>query len=214
MLLLNYYLIDFENVRTDGIRDLKEVSEGDAIILFYSEQCKNISHDIIDSIMKLKVQYSSFKAKVGTKNALDFQLAAHLGYLIGQGNNQESKYYIVSNDKGYDCLCDYWKELDAVVERISLSEDVPEVKAATVPKASAQPKKKKSKVKASDMATIDEMKNLLSNDDMPEEVLNIFNQYKTKVAINNGLVKKFKDTKRASAIYKKLKPMLKEKNKS
>ena len=202
MLLLNYYLIDFENVRTDGIRDLNGVSEGDAIILFYSEQCKNISLDVIDSIMKLKVQYSSFKAKVGTKNALDFQLAAHLGYLIGQGNNQESKYYIVSNDKGYDCLCDYWKELDAVVERISLSEDP------------AQPKKKKSKVKASDMATIDEMKNLLSNDDMPEEVLNIFNQYKTKVAINNGLVKKFKDTKRASAIYKKLKPMLKEKNKS
>ena len=36
----------------------------------------------------------------------------------------------------------------------------------------------------------------------------------SKVAINNGLVKKFKDTKRASAIYKKLKPMLKEKNKS
>lgn len=212
MLLLNYYLIDFENVRTDGIKDLKGVSEGDAIILFYSEQCKNISLDVIDSIMKLKVQYSSFKAKVGTKNALDFQLAAHLGYLIGQGNNQESKYYIVSNDKGYDCLCDYWKELDAVVERISLSEDVPEVKAAT--KAPAQLNKNKSKVKASDMATIDEIKKLLSKDDMPEEVLNIFNQYKTKVAINNGLAKHFKDSKKASAIYKKLKPLLKEKNKS
>lgn len=209
---MNYYLIDFENVRTDGIKDLKGVSEGDAIILFYSEQCKNISLDVIDSIMKLKVQYSSFKAKVGTKNALDFQLAAHLGYLIGQGNNQESKYYIVSNDKGYDCLCDYWKELDAVVERISLSEDVPEVKAAT--KAPAQLNKNKSKVKASDMATIDEMKNLLSKDDMPKEVLNIFNQYKTKVAINNGLAKHFKDSKKASAIYKKLKPLLKEKNKS
>ena len=209
---MNYYLIDFENVRTDGIKDLKRVSEGDAIILFYSEQCKNISLDVIDSIMKLKVQYSSFKAKVGTKNALDFQLAAHLGYLIGQGNNQESKYYIVSNDKGYDCLCDYWKELDAVVERISLSEDVPEVKAAT--KAPAQLNKNKSKVKASDMATIDEMKKLLSKDDMPKEVLNIFNQYKTKVAINNGLAKHFKDSKKASAIYKKLKPLLKEKNKS
>lgn len=214
MLLLNYYLIDFENVRTDGIKDLNGVSEGDAIILFYSEQCKNISLDVIDSIMKLHVQYSSFKAKVGTKNALDFQLVAYLGYLIGQGDNQESKYYIVSNDKGYDCLCDYWKELDAVVKRISLSKDVPEVKAATVPKSPAQPKKKRSKVKASDMATIDEMKQLLSNDDMPEEVLKIFNQYKTKVAINNGLVKRFKDTKRASAIYKKLKPLLKEKNKS
>ena len=211
---MNYYLIDFENVRTDGIKDLKGVSEGDAIILFYSEQCKNISLDVIDSIMKLKVQYSSFKAKVGTKNALDFQLASHLGYLIGKRNNMESKYFIVSNDKGYDCLCDYWKELDAVVERISLSEEVTEVKVATVPKATAQPKKKKSKVKASDMATIDEMKKLLSKDDMPEEVLKIFNQYKTKVAINNGLAKHFKDSKKASAIYKKLKPLLKEKNKS
>ena len=144
---MNYYLIDFENVRTDGIKDLKGVSEGDAIILFYSEQCKNISLDVIDSIMKLKVQYSSFKAKVGTKNALDFQLASHLGYLIGKRNNMESKYFIVSNDKGYDCLCDYWKELDAVVERISLSEEVTEVKVATVPKAPAQPKRKRAKLR-------------------------------------------------------------------
>ena len=52
------------------------------------------------------------------------------------------------------------------------------------------------------MATIDEMKKLLSKDDMPEEVLKIFNQYKTKVAINNGLAKHFKDSKKASAIYK------------
>ena len=52
MLLLNYYLIDFENVRTDGIRDLNGVSEGDAIILFYSEQCKNISLDVIDAQRK------------------------------------------------------------------------------------------------------------------------------------------------------------------
>lgn len=211
---MNHFLIDFENVKTEGLKQITGIKEGDAVTIFYSEQCKNISLDVIDSIMKLKVQYSSIKAKVGTKNALDFQLAAHLGYLIGQKNNLESKYYIVSNDKGYDCLCDYWKELDAVVERISLSEDVPEVKAATVPKAPAQPKKKKSKVKASDMATIDEIKNLLSKDDMPEEVLKIFNQYKTKVSINNGLAKYFKDSKKTSMIYKKLKPLLKEKNKS
>ena len=63
MLLLNYYLIDFENVRTDGIRDLKRVSEGDAIILFYSEQCKNISLDVIDSIMRLKVNTAVLRLK-------------------------------------------------------------------------------------------------------------------------------------------------------
>ena len=63
MLLLNYYLIDYENVRTDGIRDLKGVSEGDAIILFYSEQCKNISLDVIDSIMRLKVNTAVLRLK-------------------------------------------------------------------------------------------------------------------------------------------------------
>ncbi len=46
------------------------------------------------------------------------------------------------------------------------------------------------------------------------DIIAIFNQYKTKQAICNGMSKKFKDSKRASAIYKKLKPLLKEKNKS
>lgn len=26
---MNYYLVDFENVRTDGIKDLSEVNDGD-----------------------------------------------------------------------------------------------------------------------------------------------------------------------------------------
>ena len=75
-------------------------------------------------------------------------------------------------------------------------------------------KKKKSKVQAGDIATIEEIKKYLSKSDSPEEVLVIFNQYKTKQAICNEMTKKFKDSKRASAIYKKLKPLLKEKNKS
>ena len=118
---MNYYLIDYENVRAEGIKDLTRVSKKDTIILFYSDNCKNISLDVMDIIIKLKAHYISFKAKVGTKNALDFQLSSYLGYLIGQGKSQESKYYIVSNDKGYDCLCDYWKELGVTVERITLS---------------------------------------------------------------------------------------------
>ena len=78
----------------------------------------------------------------------------------------------------------------------------------------AEPKNKKSKVSSNDLATLDEIKALIGKDNEPAEVLKIFNQYKTKVAINNGLVKHFKDTKKVSEIYKKLKPLLKTKNKS
>ena len=76
------------------------------------------------------------------------------------------------------------------------------------------PIKKKNKVKTSDLASIEEINNLLSSEEKPEKVLKIINQYKTKLAINNGLAKEFKDGKIVSTIYKKLKPLLKEKNKS
>lgn len=216
---LNYYLIDYENIRCDGLRELKDIKDGDVLIIFYSDQCKNITLDALEDILSKKISYQSFKASIGTKNALDFQLASYLGYLIGNNLNPNStcynNYYIVSNDKGYDCLCDYWKSLGSNVIRLTTQQVTPVAagKTKTV-KAASSTKKKPSKVKASDLATLEEMKKVLSKDEQPAEVLKIFNQYKTKVAINNGLVKKFKDTKKASSIYKKLKPLLKEKNKS
>lgn len=208
---MNYFLVDFENVRTDGVKDLVKVSDGDAVIIFYSEQCKGITLDVIEDITKQKASLTCHKARTGTKNALDFQLSSHLGYLIGQGV-EDAKYYIVSHDKGYDCLCDYWKEQGVVVDRIGATEPVKELVEVKVAPTPAP--KKKSKVKTSDLATIEEIKKYLSKGDAPEEVLAIFNQYKTKQAICNGMSKKFKDSKRASAIYKKLKPLLKEKNKT
>ena len=30
---MNYFLVDFENVRTDGIKDMKGVQEGDAMVV-------------------------------------------------------------------------------------------------------------------------------------------------------------------------------------
>ena len=208
---MNYYLVDYENVKSDAIKDLKGARKDDAIVLFYSEQCKNISLDVVDRIMSLGMKYTSYKAKVGTKNALDFQLCSHLGYLIGQGG-KNAKYYIVSNDKGYDCLCDYWKELGTSVERIASTAETKPAK--TKQQAAKQQAPKKSKVQAADLATLEEVSALLEPDDQPAEALQIVNQYKTKLAINNALAKYYKDSKRASAVYKKLKPLLKQKNKS
>lgn len=83
---MSYYLIDFENVRTDGVKKLEEIKNGDTIAIFYSENCKNITLDVIENLTKYNVRISCFKAKLGTKNALDFQLSSYLGYIIGQGS--------------------------------------------------------------------------------------------------------------------------------
>lgn len=210
---MNYFLVDFENVRTDGIKDLKGVQEGDAMVVFYSENCKSITLDVLDSIIALKLKYSSSKVKVGTKNALDFQLTSYLGYLIGQGG-MDTNYYIVSDDKGFEVVADFWKEQGIDVSCISLKGPVSAPKKEATKETKKAEPKKKSKVSSKDLATLDEIITLIGKDNEPAEVLKIFNQYKTKVAINNGLVKHFKDTKKVSEIYKKLKPLLKTKNKS
>lgn len=211
---MNYYLVDFENVRTEGIKDLSGVQKGDAIVIFYSENCKNITLDVLDNIFALELKYSSFKVNVGSKNALDFQLSSYLGYLIGQ-NGMKNNYYIVSNDKGFEIVADFWREQNVSVSCISLKDQTPAPK-PSVPEETkkAEPKEKKSKVSSKDLATLEEIKTLIGKNNEPAEVLKVFNQYKTKVAINNGLVKHFKDTKKVSEIYKKLKPLLKAKNKS
>lgn len=204
---MKYYLVDYENVKTDGLKDLTGVKAEDVVILFYSDQCKNITLDIMDRMVQRNIKFSFCKVTTGVKNALDFQLSSHLGYLIGK--DKEAKYYIVSNDKGYDCLCEYWSKQNIIVERITFKGKESQGKTSDKKET-----KKKSKVEESDIASLEEITNLLSDKDEPDVVLNIFNQYKTKQAICNGMSKHFKDNKRTSAIYKKLKPLLKEKHKS
>ncbi|MBE5932226.1 MAG: hypothetical protein E7263_02255, partial [Lachnospiraceae bacterium] len=76
---MKYYLVDYENVKTDGLKDLTGVKADDAVILFYSDQCKNITLDIMDRMVQRNIKFSFCKVTTGVKNALDFQLSSHLG---------------------------------------------------------------------------------------------------------------------------------------
>ncbi len=202
---LNYYLIDFENVHDDGIKEINGISAGDIVAIFYSDHCKNIGLDTIAEVLSKDAQLKVFRVSAGTKNALDFQLSCYIGYLIGKEGAHDAKFYIVSNDKGYDCLCEPLKSCGLSISRLTTKSN---------PTKGATPKEKASKVADKDIATLAEMKSVLAKEDKPEEVLEVFNQYKSKTEINNGLVKIFKDTKKTGNVYKKLKPLIKKKNKS
>lgn len=225
---MNYFLVDFENISTDDMKNLDGVSTGDTIVMFFSENRKNISLDFIEEVLKKGANFKTMKVSAGTKNALDFQLTSYLGYLIGKYQG-DSEYIIVSHDTGYDCLRSFWKNMDIKVRRASFSGADAKKKAKVVQspqkssvkinndQAESTGKKKaakKSKVASKDLATLSEISALVSAEENPSEVLSIINQYKTKSSIANGLSKLYKDTKKSSAVYKKLKPLLKEKNKS
>ena len=64
---MNYFLIDYENVGPDGISDLNEACTGDCVIIFFSECCKNISLELIESLTSRGVKILSQKVKTGSK---------------------------------------------------------------------------------------------------------------------------------------------------
>lgn len=214
---MNYYFIDYENVHADGFIGIENLGENDTICVMYTEQSKAFSLELVEKITRQRVKLESYKAGTGAKNSLDFQLASYLGYMIAKSEGTGDRFYIVSRDTGFNHLVDFWAARGASVTRIAnFMGDEKDPKAAP-PVEEPQPKEKaktKSKVSDSNKATKEELLQYLTEEEYSDRILEIFNSFKTKVAINNGLSKEFRDSQKSSAIYKKLKTLLKEKQKS
>lgn len=76
---------------------------------------------------------------------------------------------------------------------------------------SAKPKAEK---KAIEQTTKKELLTYLTNEEYSDKILNIINSYKSKTSISTALSKEFRDSKKSGAVYQKIKPLLKEKNKT
>ena len=236
---MDYFLIDIENMPISNGTYLEEMHAGDIIIIFYSDMCNEISLDLLEAADKLNIECHYQKANIGTKNALDFQLSSYLGYLIGKGT-LNARYHIVSKDKGYDCLCNYWRSQNIPVDRITFAKPdtflidgisiIPITGEPQYQKQSAlstdsatdiskkkKTKKEKEKQKSGKHCSLAEIEAALSDDldllEDCEELLAIVNQYKSRTEIHTALSKKFRDSKKSGAAYKKLKPLLKAKGK-
>lgn len=101
------YLIDYENVKSEGIKGIAQLSEEDRVVIFYSHNADTITFEAMDMIFNSKAQISKYKILCGGKNALDFQLSTYLGYLIHEA--KDSYFYIISKDNGFKHVVDFWK---------------------------------------------------------------------------------------------------------
>ena len=101
------FLVDFENVKSKGLVGIDQLGSDDHVVIFYSENSDTISFEMHCSVMRAAASVEYMKVNVGGKNALDFQLSTLLGYMVAQQNN--SHIFIISNDKGFDKLHDFWE---------------------------------------------------------------------------------------------------------
>lgn len=106
-----YYLIDFENVKSRGMEGVELLTEEDTVCIFYSDNADSMTFDLHRKLNETKANIIYHKVAVGTKNALDFQLATYLGYLIcgQQREGIHPNYFIVTKDNGFTSLMVYWK---------------------------------------------------------------------------------------------------------
>ena len=191
--MMSYYLVDFENVKKDGLDGIHKLGKEDKVCIFYSKNADSITFDQHRRLIESKADIELCKVDVGSKNALDFQLATQLGYLIA--NQAANMYYIVSKDKGFEILSGYWKSRGVSVTLIaditgrSHDHETQELR-----------EKLQAVIKEDEEVTV-------------EEILKIVQQYKTKQGIMNALMKKYPsaDNKKSSKIYKTIKPLLSDK---
>ncbi len=112
------FFVDYENGSGNAIEGISfaGLKEYDEIIIFYSKKSFSINMERHKELEKVKAKKYYIKVEVGTENALDFQLSTFLGACINY--NPHKKYYIVSKDQGFDCVCHFWNDKGIYLKRI------------------------------------------------------------------------------------------------
>ncbi|MCM1283429.1 MAG: PIN domain-containing protein [Muribaculaceae bacterium] len=256
---MNVFLVDFENVNSSGLNGISALDANDQIVIFYSENADSMTFDLHEQINSSKAQISFQRVDVGRKNALDFQLATYLGYLVceNEKENRQVRYYVVTKDRGYSSLVTFWTKrgIEIVLagslassKIVEDSETEPEKPGKSAGDKKAKPEKsdksagdKKAKPEKSEKSAGDKKakpekseksgkKGNKKKDETPEQrqlriqveeavpdkdvvdlVVSYIQKYKTKTGISNALAKEFRDSRKASEIYKSIKPLIADK---
>lgn len=194
---MRYYLVDYENVNATGLDGLNKLTENDKVCIFYTEKANTLTFGLHRRLNETKAEVMYQKVEAGTKNALDFQLASFLGYLIKEYemnfDKKDIRFYIVSKDNGYSTLVNYWQkkniDIAMAINLVGKSEE------------------------HETNETILAVKELIPFPDDAEIVAKLLLKYKTKLGFHNALVTQLpsQNNKKASEIYKSLKPLLSDK---
>ena len=101
------YFIDYENVGPKGLRGIEQLTSSDEVYFFHYSGTGDVKYDNLHNLAISKARTQIIRLSTHDKNAMDFQIVAMMGLLVGK-YEEKAVYNIVSNDKGYlsavECL--------------------------------------------------------------------------------------------------------------
>lgn len=210
------YLVDYENVGVSGLNGLSKLDANAKLYIFYSENADKLTFGLHKRLCESNASIEYMRADVSSgKNALDFQLSLQAGICLKETPN--SYIYIVSKDKGYDCLSKIANKYNSKLSRV---EDL-----TNYSKIFLDPKTNQLEEISDDSETgieklqksiYDCIANLdlcgLDPSELSEKIAQIYVKFKTKNTINAHISKLVKNNVLHQRICKAIYPLLKEKN--
>ena len=182
-----FYLVDYENVNTEGLQGVEQLTAADEVIIFYSEHADRLTFDLHRRLNESKAQIHYIKVGACKKYALDFQLVSYLGYLIAQNSGQS--FYIISHDTGFQSVVRFWSEQQITV--VQTGELQPVQQPAQAPKDPLQ----------------QQVEALFADAGLATVVLDCLQRSKNKQELHNLLAAKLRNDG-VGDIYKKVKHLL------
>ena len=101
-----HFMVDWENVQHNGLQGSQYLCKTDSITIFYSGACNRIEQGDLQNLLHSGCELQICKLVRSGKNALDFYISSRIGALFGSG--YEGHVAIVSRDKGFQAVQDYW----------------------------------------------------------------------------------------------------------
>lgn len=111
---------------SNGLNGCSELTKSDHIHIFFTKNAKNVGWDVVKDIVTHpgEAEWEIHEVPSGKQSA-DIHLSSYLGYLIGINKEKECVYVIVSRDKDFDPVIEFWigKEKAAVSRIETLKPD-------------------------------------------------------------------------------------------
>lgn len=164
-----FYLIDYENVRGEGLSGCQDLTKTDHIVIFFTQNAKNI--DMRDISNHGFAQLEMIEVPAGKQSA-DMHISSYLGYLSGE-NGKNCKVVIISKDTDFDNVIKFWKKKTGIA--VSRTEQIK--KKATTKTASEKSATATKKSTAKDVETIKE--------ELKKKVMQAVRQAKNSASVSN-----------------------------
>ena len=110
MIIINtYYLIDYENVHSDGLHGYEQLDSTDHVNIFFTRNGTTLDMSIISNG---SAEIKMTEVPAGDQSA-DMHICSYIGYLAGINSvkKEQCTVIIVSNDTDYDNVINFWNKI-------------------------------------------------------------------------------------------------------